>query len=323
MIILTDSISFLKQLLGGSTPSLLPIDQGHQQLFTRLTGEQGGQLWQSDIPTLSLGGERELLLAINAPTISQFDQLANLNDLREGELLPDTIVMVAGRGNNFHGYKGRSWISPPGNLYLSVRFALQQKLAWQGREFLALSALSMLEGIKHVAPHLDGNLGIKWVNDVLVDHHKIGGVITNIQSMGDQVCSAVVGIGINVLTPVELKVEDSFVCGATSLSQHCSDQSNSHGESKDIFSSLFFALVNRLAYNYQQILVDNYTEVWGRYCHHSILIGREIEVFGEELLSTSKAAPVNQGRVLRIAPGLELHLEGESSPVTSGRIFLK
>ncbi len=42
--------------------------------------------------------------------------------------------------------------------------------------------------------------GIKWVNDVLVDGRKIGGVLTSTQTQGDRVSAVLLGIGLNVAT---------------------------------------------------------------------------------------------------------------------------
>jgi biotin-[acetyl-CoA-carboxylase] ligase BirA-like protein len=322
MIILTDSLNFLKQLLGDETPSLVEATTSDYTLFRNLTQEEGPKLLRGEVIRSEWSEEWDLMVALSTSLTSQFDQL-NRIDSTGGGNVPDRTIMVAGSGDSFHGYKGRSWQSPPGNLYLSVRFAPRQSFEWHGREFLALSALSMVESILAVAPQLKERVGVKWVNDILVDHSKIGGVITAMQTMGSEVCSAVVGIGMNVMTPIKLEGSDSFVDGAISLSELLSFDGKKDDECSSIFSSLFFALIGRLSYNYRQVIATNYKGVWERYCDYSMLIGREIEIYREEVVSTADITPIHQGRVDRIDCGLELYLEGEHSPITSGRIFIK
>jgi len=102
-------------------------------------------------------------------------------------------LQLSGRGRH-----GRRWISPyAANLYLS--------LLWRfPREVALLSGLSLVTGIA-VARALRGlgitEAGLKWPNDVLWRHCKLGGVLLEFggESLGS--CYVVAGVGLNVAMP--------------------------------------------------------------------------------------------------------------------------
>ena len=106
-----------------------------------------------------------------------------------------TIVadaQTAGRGS-----RGRHWISPPGtDLYVSVVAHVTLPLA-------SLPPLTLTVGLA-VAEALESLLPpthrpqVKWPNDVLVDRHKVAGVLVEATSLGARSEPLVIGIGINV-----------------------------------------------------------------------------------------------------------------------------
>ena len=97
---------------------------------------------------------------------------------------------LAGRGR-----RGRAWQSPYGkNIYLSLGWTFHTGVS-------AVEGLSLAVGVV-VCDVLEalGFTGaqLKWPNDILVDGHKLGGVL--IELLGDSVgeCSVVIGLGLNV-----------------------------------------------------------------------------------------------------------------------------
>lgn len=97
------------------------------------------------------------------------------------------------------GRFARTWVSQPGNLYLSSIF--YPSLA-------ALPFLSSLGGVA-VARAISRTTGIqprlKWPNDVLVKDSKVAGILVESVVEGTEVKYAVLGIGINVnIDPVYL-----------------------------------------------------------------------------------------------------------------------
>jgi BirA family biotin operon repressor/biotin-[acetyl-CoA-carboxylase] ligase len=107
------------------------------------------------------------------------------------------------------GQRRRAWQSPPGNLYLTWRWPL---LSSEHRDLLPL----LVGGC--VAQALQSVVGvetrIKWPNDLLVDGHKVAGVL--VECRDDVV---LVGLGLNVTCapPPSSLVADGTAMSAISL----------------------------------------------------------------------------------------------------------
>ncbi len=97
-------------------------------------------------------------------------------------------VQTAGRGS-----RGRAWMSPPGNLNLSVLLRPAMARVEPGRWAL-LAALSLYDALR---PYADGLL-LKWPNDVLLHGVKLAGVL--IDSQPGETGFVVIGMGANVAT---------------------------------------------------------------------------------------------------------------------------
>lgn len=113
-------------------------------------------------------------------------------------------VQTAGRGR-----QGRRWVSPPGNLYMSVLFRPAPPVSrW--------SVLPLAAGVA-VAEALSAEgleTGLKWPNDVLAGGRKVGGLLAEATSSADGLESIVLGIGINVaLRPPDLPPELAATVG--------------------------------------------------------------------------------------------------------------
>jgi len=95
------------------------------------------------------------------------------------------------------GQFGRSWHSPPGNLYATFCFTVP--VGWpdlpHAAQMLILSAAKVLEGY-------DLNPRIKWPNDLQLRGKKVGGVLCEVESRGDRML-LVNGIGLNVNLSLE------------------------------------------------------------------------------------------------------------------------
>lgn len=118
---------------------------------------------------------------------------------------------TAGRGR-----AGRSWASPPGNLYASLllrlncplRIALQLSLM---AGVAAISAIAQMGGGRIAAPPLQ----LKWPNDILLAGAKLGGILVeSSSSVQTEESVIVIGTGINLSSHPEAGRP------ATSLSAH-------------------------------------------------------------------------------------------------------
>ena len=111
---------------------------------------------------------------------------------------PANTLVWADEQTHGRGRRGRTWASPPGNLYCSVLFYPDQPPAKTG-QMAFVAALALADGIAEVAPHL--GVEIKWPNDLLVGGRKIAGILLEGNASGEPLRrSLVVGMGVNVAT---------------------------------------------------------------------------------------------------------------------------
>ena len=101
-------------------------------------------------------------------------------------------VVVAEVQNAGRGRQGRTWVSRPGNLLVSVLFRPSLD---------ALPFISIIGGIaaaRAVRKVTGLEVRIKWPNDLLIDGRKIAGILAESAIAGDTVWYAVLGLGMNV-----------------------------------------------------------------------------------------------------------------------------
>ena len=144
---------------------------------------------------------------------SQYDLLRSL--AATGSLPAGNLFCLAGRGRGFHGQHGRSWQALPGNLHLSVALAADLPVPGWGPALPALPAVAALDAVRRcVGP--GPRLGLKWVNDVLADEAKLGGVLTAVRTRAGRIERIFLGIGLNVAAAPPLPA-DAFVPAVTCL----------------------------------------------------------------------------------------------------------
>ena len=113
--------------------------------------------------------------------------------------LPAGSVLIAEQQTAGRGRMTRSFFSPPHcGLYASMLLRPELSAA-DGLLFTPAAAAAAAEAIEEVCGI---SVGIKWVNDLLLNGRKVGGILTESTLTGEGRLSAViVGIGINVYAP--------------------------------------------------------------------------------------------------------------------------
>ena len=127
--------------------------------------------------------------------IKHHERIGSTNDEARrlaAEGAPHGTVIHADEQATGRGRFGRTWYSPPGNLYLSV--LLRPDLPPErGPELSFLAALTVADAVDALLPkHTRATL--KWPNDVLVNEGKIAGILIE-QAEG----AWIIGIGLNIL----------------------------------------------------------------------------------------------------------------------------
>nr|MBN2278938.1 hypothetical protein [candidate division Zixibacteria bacterium] len=250
------------------------------------------------------------LLLVDHAKESHYDIITGL--CHDGAALPGKMLCLAGSGEGFHGFHARPWVSPPGNIYLVVYLSPGQPVKNFGPGFMVLAAVSAVEAIDEFAD-LKDRAQIKWVNDIWVDNHKVGGVLAYSQVEGNIVTGVVLGIGLNVETTPRV-TPSLFVPRAGCLA----DFSESEECRRDFFLQ---SLIDRLGKNCGRLLRGEYPALLEIYRSRSIIIDRMVEIIPDT--PDEKQEPSVSGRVRGIGENLEVYLDGRTSPIRQGRLVIK
>lgn len=108
----------------------------------------------------------------------------------------DGLVIMADRQTAGRGRRGRSFDSPQGlGLYLSILW----RPDCPPEALLPLTALSAVAACRAVERASGAKAAIKWPNDLVLNGHKLGGILTELTLDGKtgRVDFVIVGIGIN------------------------------------------------------------------------------------------------------------------------------
>jgi BirA family biotin operon repressor/biotin-[acetyl-CoA-carboxylase] ligase len=138
-------------------------------------------------PGASWLGARVVELAACGSTNDEALQLARAGAAHGTVVIAD--AQTAGRGRD-----GRAWASPPGTgLYLSA--IVRPRLPLDRVPPLTLAiGVGACDAAREHGAHAE----LKWPNDLLVAHRKLGGILVEAHSQGAQLDCVIVGIGINL-----------------------------------------------------------------------------------------------------------------------------
>ncbi|MGC6399251.1 biotin--[acetyl-CoA-carboxylase] ligase [Sphingomonas sp. FW199] len=121
---------------------------------------------------------------------------------------PEGCWLRADRQTGGRGRQGRTWQSPPGNLYASTIVRLR---SWDpSPPSLALVAAGALHEAVGSLALLGDRLRIKWPNDLLIDRAKLSGIL--MERSGDAV---VIGFGVNLAHAPSLTDRATIALSAT------------------------------------------------------------------------------------------------------------
>ncbi len=111
------------------------------------------------------------------------------------------------------GQKQRSWISPPGNLYVSWYWPDPGRIHGADPRWQAMASLMAGELTAEVLESFGGEVSIKWPNDLLVNNRKVCGIL--VENRGGYL---IAGIGMNLATaPANTQLIDAYATPAASL----------------------------------------------------------------------------------------------------------
>ena len=111
---------------------------------------------------------------------------------REG--CPAFTAVVAGRQTQGRGRMRRKWFSRAGGLYFTLVLRPRVPVPWSSRvNFLASLTLARILRERYAV-----DAGVKWPNDILVGGAKLCGLLSEMETEGEEVAFLNVGVGLNV-----------------------------------------------------------------------------------------------------------------------------
>ncbi len=199
------------------------------------------------------------------------------------------------------GRRGREWVSPLGNIALSLSWEFEQGAS-------SLEGLSLGVGVGVVQALADEGIEgvqLKWPNDILIRSAKLGGIL--IEMAGDPTgrCQVVIGIGLNTaISPLQEAIEQPYI----SLSQ----VSDSYSRNK-----LAAALLNRLLPIVATFSQDGFIKYRSAWESMDAYKDQNVVVISGQQRSYGVARGVNESGALQLEVG------GELSSVHGGELSLR
>ena len=126
------------------------------------------------------------------------DSLGSTNEeamrlARDGD--PGLLWVVAREQLQGRGRRGRSWSSPPGNLYASL-LLIDAAPPEHLPELGFVAGVALVSALREILGN-DSRLGLKWPNDILFDGAKLSGILLESSLLPGGGTACVAGFGIN------------------------------------------------------------------------------------------------------------------------------
>ncbi|HOK05873.1 MAG TPA: biotin--[acetyl-CoA-carboxylase] ligase [Syntrophales bacterium] len=196
------------------------------------------------------------------------DSTNRLADSLAREGAQEGTVVVAEGQTAGRGRRGRSWFSPP-RLGIYVSLILRPPI--DPGEAPRLSILAATAAATAVEDVSGLGVSIKWPNDLLTGGRKLGGVLTELATGGEEIRYAVVGLGLNVAVPPHL-FPAGLAGGATSvLAERGAPVSR---------LALLCRFLDVFEEGYEALLAGNFGPVMEQWRRRTNCLGRRVTVEG-------------------------------------------
>lgn len=143
--------------------------------------------------------ESQLTGTISAGNIHVFDRVDSTNTTLKAmaaQGAPHGTVVAALEQSAGRGTRGRTFVSPPGGLYLSLLLRPQVELS----QLFSLTGWAAVAVRQAVEDACGASACIKWLNDIYLHDRKLCGILTELSLVGEssEADYVVVGVGINL-----------------------------------------------------------------------------------------------------------------------------
>lgn len=154
---------------------------------------------ESTLATLAAATRSDEALLASVPAhLHWFETVTSTNQIAWEQLRQeDMTIVIALEQTAGKGQRGHQWSSPRGGLYLSLGLAPDLP-ANCGTHLTLCSAWGVASTLRqHNIP-----VAIKWLNDLVMNQRKLGGILTETRITHQRIRQAVIGVGINWQNPV-------------------------------------------------------------------------------------------------------------------------
>lgn len=207
--------------------------------------------------TLTIGREIHIFGEIDS---------TNIKGMELGERgSPEGTILLAETQTTGKGRLGRKWISPRGNIYLSV--ILRPDI--QPSRIPLITLMAGVASASALRKTINIDAYIKWPNDIILNGKKVGGILTEMNSEMDRINYIVLGIGINVNMDPSLLPPDVRV-NATTLKEAIGREVNR--------TEILSALIKELDRWYRIFLNDGYGSILDTWRGLSLSFRKKVKV---------------------------------------------
>lgn len=199
-------------------------------------------------------------------------------------------VVLAETQSKGRGRLARQWLSPK---YKGIYFSLilRPKVSLAEASLLTLlAAVSVCEAIEKEAGL---SAQIKWPNDILLKHKKLGGILTELNAETDEIRFVVIGIGLNV---------NNDKAGLLNTATSLKEQTGACLSRVELLQEL----LRRIEKNYTGFLKHGGASVIARWRDHNITLGKRVKISShqEHIEGMAVDIDLDGGLMLRKDSGL-------------------
>ena len=213
-----------------------------------------------------------------------------------------TLNQTAGRGRY-----GKNWHSPPGTgLGVSIAYTFARK----PENLSALTLAVGLGAIEALRVCDVPDVMLKWPNDLVLGDGKLGGILTEAQSQGQEVVSIVTGVGLNINVGATFDDElgPDRVLAAVDLKSRCAELPTRE--------RLTAQLMNEIYATFAEYEACGFASFYRRWPARDWLRGKQVTVETQRQKVSGVAAGIAEDGALLIETAGEMHR------VTSGSVVL-
>lgn len=152
-------------------------------------------------------------------SVRRFRELTSTNDVLKKlaeEGAPEGTVIVAQTQTRGRGRMDRTWISPRGNLYMSVLL----RPDFPAKDMLKLTLLSACAAADAIEKTTALKPTLKWPNDILIRGKKVCGILCEGSFAKNALQYLIIGIGVNVNTHPKA-YGNAFLIEPAALADEC------------------------------------------------------------------------------------------------------